>query len=152
MSDDIDLDAIDTSGDESGPKPLREAFDKARARIKELESAVAEKDVALRGHQINDFARDLDVPAKAMKYLSRDLADADEVSADTVRSWLEENGEDFGWTPPSADGLDDDAVAAAQRAADFTARVPQSGNGSGMDLLNRLRSADASELAKAGLI
>lgn len=77
---------------DSSPKALREALEKANKQAAEAQKALDEMRAQLNKRTLSDTLRDKGVPASLQKWMEKD-----NVTADTVDKWLDENGSDFGW-------------------------------------------------------
>jgi Zn-dependent M16 (insulinase) family peptidase len=82
----------DDDRQDSSPKALRDALEKANKEKAEFQKQLDEMKTQLNKRSLNDALREKGVPASLQKWMEKD-----NVTADNVDKWLEENGSDFGW-------------------------------------------------------
>lgn len=93
--------SYDNEDEQTTPKALRDALDKANKKLAELEKAKAEADKKLAETSLSNILRDKGVPPNIQRWLKRDDVEASESAVD---KWLEENGADFGYQPGGTEG------------------------------------------------
>jgi hypothetical protein len=93
--DDFDTEVETDNGGNDLLKKLRKADRAKEKRIKELEAELGSFRKINTERTVKEILEQEGVKPSLVKYILKDL-DSD-VSADSVRNWLQENGEDFGY-------------------------------------------------------
>lgn len=131
-----DYDDFDDNGQEqSGPKALREALEKAKADLKardaklaEQENQIAELSKAVKSNTLRDALSDAGIDPKYARFAERDEVEPD---VDSVKQWVEDNRDVYAFLAkaaapqgeqvegeqeqaPPADEIDPELVAALQ--------------------------------------
>jgi hypothetical protein len=88
---------------EGGPEPLRAAYKRATAKVKELESGLGEKDTALKGYRLAEAGFPKGTPGWN---LLNDLFVGDVTDAEAVKSFAEKYGHAPGAVAPSTEQPD----------------------------------------------
>lgn len=99
-----------------GPKALRDALDKEKARSKELAEKLAKVESGLAKRTIADVLSSKGANPKLARHVARDL-EGDEITPEAVGKWLEEEGEIFGFKPQEEDDGGASEAHDTQRAA-----------------------------------
>lgn len=90
-------DEDEQQGRGDGPKPLRDAHNAAKRRIRELESQLAERDTKIEG--LSKRVRNLDIvdllPKGVSPKVAKLIPETVEPTADAVKAWLDEFGDVF---------------------------------------------------------
>lgn len=115
---DADNNGIDTNS--PGIKSLRKAYDKLKAEATQLRTQVGEAAKATRTSTLNAALENLGAKPALAKYFPQDT----EVTADAVKSWLEEDGEIFGWKPTEA--TSDEDTEAIRAVGGLVPKAPDS--------------------------
>lgn len=123
--DDIDFDDNDDNANESnGMKTLRAQLKKQAADLKAAQDALAAATTKARAADLKEFLDKFEAPAKVAKYAARDIEG--DITEDTVKAWLEAEGDAFGWEPPTAESEEEAAnQTAARRVATVTRLAPE---------------------------
>lgn len=145
--DDLGDDSTDGAGATSAPKALRDQNSQLARENAELKERLAKLEVKERTSTIADVLREKQANARLAKYIARDLEGQD-VTADAVDKWLQEEGELFGYTPPSDDQQDADTDAQQRISAATTNAAPPATGWTP----ERMRSATLAELKQAGFL
>jgi hypothetical protein len=86
----------DNDFEQSGPKALREALEKANKALAAEQAKAAELQKSVNEFKLTSVLAAKNVPANIQRWMKRDGV---EPTAEAVEQWLTENGEDFGWKP-----------------------------------------------------
>lgn len=129
MSDIWDVDESTEQDDvESGPKALREAYEKLKKQFSEakkehqkLQADFKTLSTQTKASTLDGILREKGVPANVAKWLKRDDVEAD---VEAVDKWLAENGEDFGWKPNAQEQGQDSAAGDESREPTEDATLP----------------------------
>jgi len=89
------VEQYDYSSDTDLVKKLRKALKAEQKRAKELESTLGELSKAQRERVLKDVLTSRGVNMKVAKFIPTDL----DASEEAIGSWLEQNGDVFGFTP-----------------------------------------------------
>jgi len=89
----------DDTLEQSGPKALREALEKANKALAAEQAKNADLTKSVNEFRLTSVLAAKSVPANIQRWMKRDGV---EPTAEAVDQWLAENGEDFGWKPGSA--------------------------------------------------
>lgn len=137
-------DDLDTDTD-NAPKALRQQVKKLNAELAESRKLIEEFQTRQRQSVIADVLREKNANPKLAKFITRDLEG--DVTEESVAKWLEDEGELFGYTPPSPE---DEGVAAQQAAISrASTAAPAAQTGITHDFL---KNATIAELQQAGII
>lgn len=147
-TDDIDIDEeIDDEAEAKGnvPKVLRRQIAKQKKELEETRAQLATLSSRIRKADVADALKVHGAPEKLSKYFT-----GDDTSPESVLAWLTENGEDFGWEPPTSEDEDEDQTN-ARLVSNASANARTAPSGSVAAQLARLQ--DKSKSAKElGLI
>lgn len=120
------------------PKVLRQQNKKLAADLKEIQDKYADLEKKQRKADIAQALETHGAPGRLAKYF-----DGDDTSADGVKQWLVENGEDFGFVLD--DGEVDEAVTSVNRVSAITNGARATNPGPTLDRL-RDRSLSVQDL------
>lgn len=120
-------------------KRLRKQLKAEQRRNKELESSYGELTKAQKERILKDVLTSKGVNQKIAQFIPSDI----EASEDAISSWLDANGDVFGYTPTPKPAVNQNDIAAMQKmdAVLTGADTPPSSN----DLENRLANANSEE-------
>lgn len=121
---DLDLEGDNDPNESNGMKALRAALKKAQKEAAENASALATERAKTRTTDLAKFLEKFEAPAKVAKFAARDIEG--DITEDTVKAWLEAEGDAFGWEPPTAESEEEAAnQTAARRVATVTRLAPE---------------------------
>lgn len=156
----FDDDFSGTDNNSSGPKALRDALDAEKAKNKDLTERLSKLEGAQRQSAVQSVITAKGLSPKVAKLIPSDV----EPTEDAVTAWLEEYGDVFGASTPSAEGegVDDSSAGTTVPEADQTAlQAIQASAGSGVTpdavtaLQQKIKNATSSQeiaelMAEAG--
>lgn len=129
-----------SSNDNDLVRQLRKADRAKEKRIKELESELVGFKKVQSERTIKEILEQEGVKPSAAKYILKDI---ENVTPDSIKEWLRDNGEDFGWQPATASKVSDEDRAAISKQDRITqgAITPDRGE----DLEMRIDQASSPE-------
>lgn len=131
-----------------GPKALRDQLKKIQKERDELLAENTEFKKSQRTTVIEQALAKHNAPVRLKRLVASEV---DDPSEDTVLKWLEENGEDFGWSPEEADN--DEELDTRNNAARVSRAVTSAP--SKLDKLitpEYIKTAPYEELVRRGII
>ena len=94
---DLDLEGDNDPNESNGMKALRDALKKAKKEASDNAAALATERAKTRTTDLAKFLEKFEAPAKVAKFAARDIEG--DITEDTVKAWLEAEGDAFGWEP-----------------------------------------------------
>lgn len=134
---DNDFESFDTDTDLV--KKLRKALKAEQKRNKELESTLGDLTKSQKERILKDVLTSRGVNPKIAQFIPSDI----EASEDAIGTWLDNNGDVFGYTPSEKPKVAQQDIAAMQRmdSALTGAETPASSD----DLVNRIANAGSED-------
>lgn len=146
MSDEIQFEDDDDQGDGSNlVKDLRKQIKAFQKQLQDANTEIEGFRREKRASSISSLLEAKQASPKLAKFVARDLEG--DVTEESVASWLEENGELFGWQPQGA--VPDDEAQQAALISQATSTTPQ---GAIMLTPEKLRNASEAQLRTWGII